>query len=71
MDDSVLLEAAALVGFNPVGRRFAIAAEHRDELLRGTLSTIPGGFAELASFEIPRALAQGGAKAFGFVMRSR
>ena len=62
--DSLLAKAAELVGFEIVGRRSAIAPAHRDELLGGAVNTIPGGFAELASFAIPRPLARAAAKAF-------
>jgi PAS domain S-box-containing protein len=47
-----------MVGFDPIGKRSAIAVVHRDELLSGTLAKIPGGFVELASFEVPRVAAR-------------
>jgi len=64
LDASALSKAAALVGFDPVGKQFALSADHRDELLGGKLSTISGGVTELAALQIPRAVAQAGAKAF-------
>ena len=64
MDESLLAKAADLVGFEIIGKRSAILPIHRDEMLGGTLSTIPGGFAELASSTIPRRLAQAGARMF-------
>jgi PAS domain S-box-containing protein len=64
MSDSLLMKAAELVGFEIIGKRSAVAPAHRGELLGGALSTVPGGFAELASFVIPRPLARAGATAF-------
>ena len=64
LDDSALSGLAEIVGFDPIGKRFALSAEHSDEMLGGKLSTISGGFAELAALEMPRTVAQAGAKAF-------
>ena len=46
MDESLLAKAADLVGFEMIGKRSAILPIHRDEMLGGTLSTIPEGFAD-------------------------
>jgi PAS domain S-box-containing protein len=67
LDDSMLMKAATMVGFDPVGKRSAIASVHREELLSGTLSKVPGGFVELASFEVPRVVAQLTADVFRLV----
>lgn len=64
LDDALLAKAAALVGFKIIGKRLAIFPAHRQAFLSGTLSRIPGGFAELASTTIPRGLAQAGAGVF-------
>jgi PAS domain S-box-containing protein/putative nucleotidyltransferase with HDIG domain len=64
LDASLLAKAAALVGFEIVGRRSAMLPARRRELLSGTLSMIPGGFVELASVAIPRPLARAGARVF-------
>jgi PAS domain S-box-containing protein len=64
LDDSMLMKAATMVGFDPVGKRSAIARVHQEELLSGTLSKVSGGFVELASFEVPRVVAQLTADAF-------
>jgi PAS domain S-box-containing protein len=64
MGDTMRLRAASVVGFNPVGRHSVIAPAHREELLNGKLTKVPGGFVELASFEVPRVVAKLAAEAF-------
>jgi PAS domain S-box-containing protein/putative nucleotidyltransferase with HDIG domain len=64
-DASTLSKAAGLIGFEIVGKRWAIAPAFRDELLSGTLLRIPGGFAQLASSEIPKPISTALTKAFG------
>jgi len=64
-DTSMVSQAAALVGFEMVGKRWAIPPVFRDDLLKGTLLRIPGGFAELAAGEIPRPIAAALTKALG------
>lgn len=65
LDDTVLVKAARLVGFDPIGKRSAISPLHREALLSGTLAKIPGGYVELASLEVPRLVAQLSAEIFG------
>jgi PAS domain S-box-containing protein len=67
LDGSLLMKAATMVGFDPIGKRSAIAPAHREELLSGKLAKVPGGFVELASFEVSPALARLTADVFRLV----
>jgi PAS domain S-box-containing protein len=65
LNEAMLLRAAGLVGFEVIGKRSAVSPVLQDALLGGTLTKIPGGFAELAESEIPRALGAIASRAFG------
>ncbi len=58
VEATLLARAASLIGFSFVGKKWPIPADFRGEVLSGTLSRIEGGFAGLASSEIPAALSE-------------
>jgi PAS domain S-box-containing protein/putative nucleotidyltransferase with HDIG domain len=64
-DQSVLMTAAKAVGFEIVGRRFAITEKYRREFFSATLMRVPGGFSDLTADEIPRAVTATLEKALG------
>jgi len=65
LDDTMFAKAAELFGVEIVGGRWAMLPEYRDEVLSGTMSRMPGGIAELAAREVPRPLAEAGARISG------
>lgn len=65
VSESMLLKAADIFGFKIIDKRSAVLPVFREAMLSGELSTIPGGFTELMPQDIPRAIAEIGAKAFG------
>lgn len=58
VDKNLLSRAESLVRFRVIGKRSAINPEYWDEMISGTLSKVPGGFAEFAASEIPLGLAR-------------
>jgi PAS domain S-box-containing protein/putative nucleotidyltransferase with HDIG domain len=65
VDGTVAARVAELVGFDIIGKRWAIPADLRRELLSGEFVKIPGGFADLASLDIPRKVAAAMTRVFG------
>jgi len=65
LDESDLVNAGKLVGFDVVGKQSPISTRLRTALLDGHLSRIEGGFAEFAESEIPHSVGAAGAKMFG------
>lgn len=65
VEGSLIAKAADLMGFEIVGKRWPIPPAFRDDVLSGSLSKIPGGFADLASGDIPPALAAAVTKILG------
>ncbi len=65
VDDTLLARSAKLVGFDVVGRRFAITEEYRSKYFSASLSKVEGGFSELARSEIPPRLGKVMEKVFG------
>ena len=66
LDDSLISKAAKMVGFEIAGKRSPIVDRFRSNFLQRRLFHVPGGFSELAASEIPRQLADLGARTFGF-----
>lgn len=54
----ILAKGADLVGFDPVGREWAVRADRRSELLSGVLSMSPDGFVGLAELALPHKVAE-------------
>ncbi len=65
LDDSLLTKAADMFGVKLVGGRWKMLPAYQDEVLSGELSRVPGGVAELAAREVPRSVAEAGAKLLG------
>jgi PAS domain S-box-containing protein len=65
VDDSIVLKAAKLLGFDPRDRRGAVDVGFRDYFAQRRLVRIPGGVAELAASQIPPQVGDLVAKAFG------
>lgn len=65
LDGALLEKAEKLAGIKVIGRRSAVATAFREDASGNTLSRVPGGFAELASGEIPGTVAAATARMLG------
>jgi PAS domain S-box-containing protein/putative nucleotidyltransferase with HDIG domain len=65
VEHSLIAKVAGLVGFDLVGKRWAIPASFREVVLSGTLSKIPGGFADIAAADISHKVSSGLTRMFG------
>ena len=65
LEESILMRAVDLVGFEVVGKRSVITDAYRALFAQRSWVKVPGGFAELASNEVPRPLGKTLEKALG------
>ncbi len=65
LEESILMRAVDLVGFEVVGKRSVITEAYRELFAQRSLVKVPGGFAALASNEVPLRLGKALEKALG------